>query len=151
MLATIAASGIDPTALCFEITENVIAAAFGSVVEFITAMRPSGTQFSLDDFGTGTSSLALLKRLDIDYLKIDGGFVKDCDTNATDAAIVESVHRLAQVMNLKTVAEYACSPAVVARLREIGVDYGQGWAYSTARPIAELFEQQSNNAHASGI
>ena len=134
----IANSRIDPSAICFEITETVVASALGKLTALTKTLRGLGVRFALDDFGTGTSSLALLKRLEIDYLKIDGSFVRDCATNPVDAAMVESIHRLCTLLGLETIAEFASTEAVVERLRAIGVNYAQGWAFSRARPVGEI-------------
>lgn len=138
ILRTIKDSRIDPSALCFEITETVVASELGKLTTLTSLLRNVGIRVSLDDFGTGTSSLALLKRLDIDYLKIDGSFVRDCANNPVDAAMVEAIHRFASLLGLQTIAEFASSDLVVERLRAIGVDYAQGWAFSRAVPLEEL-------------
>ena len=104
----------------------------------MSRLRTLEIKFSLDDFGTGTSSLALLKMLDIDYLKVDGSFVRTCAINRTDAAILEAIHTLSRALDLEVVAEYASDEAVVEVLRTIGIDYAQGWAFSRAEPLENL-------------
>ncbi len=112
--------------LCFEITET---AAIGNLVVvngFIDAMRGFGCRFALDDFGSGLSSFTYLKNLKVDYLKIDGAFVRDIVHNPVDRSMVEAIHRIGQQMGLRTVAEYVESPQILALLKEIGVDFVQG-------------------------
>src|SRR5512139_3641121 len=112
--------------LCFEITETAAIGNLAVVNEFIEAMRAFGCSFALDDFGSGLSSFTYLKNLKVDYLKIDGAFVRDIASNAIDRSMVEAIHRIGHQMGLKTVAEYVESDQVLALLRQMGVDYVQG-------------------------
>ncbi|HQT00747.1 MAG: GGDEF domain-containing protein [Hydrogenophilales bacterium 16-64-46] len=112
--------------LCFEITETAAIGNLAVVNTFIEAMRGFGCRFALDDFGSGLSSFNYLKNLNVDYLKIDGAFVRDIVINPVDRAMVEAVHRIGHLLGLKTVAEYVESDATLALLRQIGVDYVQG-------------------------
>lgn len=112
--------------LCFEITETAAIGNLSVVNGFIETMRGFGCSFALDDFGSGLSSFNYLKNLKVDYLKIDGAFVRDIVTNAVDLSMVEAVHRIGHQLGLKTVAEYVESDAILALLRQIGVDYVQG-------------------------
>ena len=88
-------------------------------------------RFALDDFGTGLSSFSYLKALPVDYLKIDGGFVRGLVGDEIDQAMVEAVHHIGHIMGLKTIAEWVESQAILLKLRQIGVDYGQGYALGT--------------------
>jgi diguanylate cyclase (GGDEF)-like protein len=124
--------------LCFEITET---AAIGNLVvvnEFIEAMREFGCSFSLDDFGSGLSSFVYLKNLKVDYLKIDGAFVRDIVKNPIDRAMVEAINTIGHQMGLKTVAEFVESESILALLQQIGVDYVQGNVVHCPEPIANL-------------
>ncbi|HUX30062.1 MAG TPA: EAL domain-containing protein [Thiobacillus sp.] len=112
--------------LCFEITETAAIGNLAIVNEFIDAMRGFGCSFALDDFGSGLSSFTYLKNLKVDFLKIDGAFVRDITTNPVDRSMVEAIHRIGHQMGLKTVAEYVESEQTLAVLREIRVDYVQG-------------------------
>ena len=112
--------------LCFEITETAAIGNLTVVNGFIDALRGFGCSFALDDFGSGLSSFNYLKNLSVDYLKIDGAFVRDIVINPVDRAMVEAVHRIGHLLGLKTVAEYVESDATLALLRQLGVDYVQG-------------------------
>jgi diguanylate cyclase (GGDEF)-like protein/PAS domain S-box-containing protein len=128
--------GIDASRLCFEITETAVISSIDQARQFIRGLRALGCRFSLDDFGSGMSSFAYLKNLEVDFLKIDGMFVKSMLSNKMDRAMVESINNIGHVMGLKTIAEFAESPEIIKMLSEIGVDYAQG--YGVAMP--EIFE-----------
>jgi len=124
--------------LCFEITETAAIGNLAVVNEFIEAMREFGCSFALDDFGSGLSSFTYLKNLKVDYLKIDGAFVRDITSNPIDRSMVEAIHRIGHQMGLKTVAEYVESDETLALLREIGVDYVQGNGVHCPEPLENL-------------
>ena len=124
--------------LCFEITETAAIGNLAVVNEFIAAMRAFGCRFALDDFGSGLSSFGYLRNLDVDYLKIDGAFVRDIATNPIDRYMVEAIHRIGHQMGLKTVGEYVESDATLVVLRQIGVDYVQGNAVHRPAPLDTL-------------
>jgi EAL domain-containing protein (putative c-di-GMP-specific phosphodiesterase class I) len=123
---------IPPQKICFEITETAAIASFNTATSFINTMRQHGYRFALDDFGSGLSSFGYLKDLPVDYLKIDGSFVIDLDTNPVHQAIVTSINQIGHVMKLKTIAEHVENDAVREVLKNIGVDYVQG--YGIAKP-----------------
>jgi diguanylate cyclase (GGDEF)-like protein len=127
---------VDTRRICFEITETSVIANLNKARQFMHALRDIGCRFSLDDFGSGLSSFAYLKNLEVDYLKIDGMFVKAIVNNKIDRAMVESINNVGHVMGLHTIAEYAENDEIINMLKEIGVDYAQG--YGVAKP--ELFE-----------
>ncbi|MBW8371768.1 MAG: EAL domain-containing protein [Thiobacillus sp.] len=124
--------------LCFEITETAAIGNLAVVNEFIDAMREFGCRFALDDFGSGLSSFTYLKNLKVDYLKIDGAFVRDIASNAIDLSMVDAIHRIGHQMGLKTVAEYVESDQTRALLRQIGVDYVQGNGVHSPEPLENL-------------
>ncbi len=138
ILEQFTASGADPKTICFEFTETVAVRHLRRAQQLISVLRDRGCTFSLDDFGQGLSSLTHLKHLAVDYLKIDGSFVKNLATDKVDYAIVEAIHRMARAMNLKTIAEYAESDAILGKLREIGVDYAQGYRIHKPEPFATV-------------
>jgi diguanylate cyclase (GGDEF)-like protein/PAS domain S-box-containing protein len=123
--------------ISFEITETAAIANLSSANHFIRTLRQAGCRFSLDDFGSGLSSFAYLKSLPVDYLKIDGAFVKDLADDPIDRAMVEAINQIGHVMNLKTIAEFVESDAIMDCLREIGVDYAQGYGVSRPVPLAD--------------
>ena len=129
---------LPPGLLCFEITETAAVANLSKVVQFIEEVKALGCLFALDDFGSGLSSFAYLKNLPVDFLKIDGSFVKDIADDPMDLAMVQAIHAIGHVMGLKTIAEYVASEAIAQKLRDIGVDYGQGYHLGMPRPLAEL-------------
>ncbi|WP_411908569.1 EAL domain-containing protein [Mesorhizobium sp. ES1-4] len=124
--------GISPAMICLEITETSAIANLSNAMRFMADLRGLGCRFALDDFGSGMSSFAYLKHLPVDYLKIDGGFVKDMLDDRIDRAMVEMIHHIGKVMGKRTIAEFVESDGIIAALKTIGVDYAQG--YGIARP-----------------
>ncbi len=118
--------------VCFEVTETVAISNLSKATVFINELKSHGCQFALDDFGKGLSSFAYLKNLPVDYLKIDGGFVKDISRDEIDRAMVESIQQIGEVMKLRTIAEHVEDKETLVVLQEIGVDYVQG--YYLGRP-----------------
>jgi diguanylate cyclase (GGDEF)-like protein/PAS domain S-box-containing protein len=131
-------TGIDGSKLCFEITETSAIVNLEVATIFIKTLKQHGCRFALDDFGSGFSSFAYLKQLPVDFLKIDGVFVKDIVDDPIDCAMVRSVNDIGRVMGLETIAEYVETDAVRSRLLEIGVDYLQGYGVALPRPISEI-------------
>jgi diguanylate cyclase (GGDEF)-like protein/PAS domain S-box-containing protein len=130
--------------LCLEITETAAITNLMHVRRFLSEMKKLGCSVSLDDFGSGMSSFAYLKNLPVDYLKIDGSFVKDMIVDKVNYAIVEAAHRVGRIMGIQTVAEYVESAAILDALKAMGIDYGQG--YHLARPLKleDYWHQLSN-------
>jgi diguanylate cyclase (GGDEF)-like protein/PAS domain S-box-containing protein len=121
--------------VCFEITETAVVSRLDQAIHFIGEMRELGCRFALDDFGTGMSSFAYLKNLPVDFLKIDGSFVRDILEDPVDCGMVESINQIAHLMGLKTIAEYVENDQIRQRLAEIGVDYVQGFGVARPRPL----------------
>jgi diguanylate cyclase (GGDEF)-like protein/PAS domain S-box-containing protein len=119
-------SSVPCEVICFEITETAAIANLTSAAKSIRQLKSLGCQFALDDFGSGMSSLSYLKHLPVDYLKIDGSFVRNIHRDPVDRAMVESCNHIAHVMGIKTIAEYVENQRILQVLREIGVDYAQG-------------------------
>jgi diguanylate cyclase (GGDEF)-like protein len=124
--------------ICFEITETAAISNLTDATNFIDVMHKKGCSFALDDFGTGLSSFAYLKYLPVDFLKIDGVFVKGIVDDPIDYAMVKSIHEVGRVMGKKTVAEFVENSDVVLKLKEIGVDHSQGYGIAKPCPIEEL-------------
>ena len=135
---TLTSCNIPLEKITFEITETVAVGNFQFIQSFIKQIKEFNCKFSLDDFGSGYSSYAYLKSLDVDYLKIDGVFVKDILNNEADVAIVKSMNEIAHSLGLETIAEYVENEEILTVLREIGVDYAQGWGIHKPMPLTEL-------------
>ncbi|MDB5846625.1 MAG: domain S-box protein [Rhodoferax sp.] len=127
--------GVAPQSICFEITETSAIAHLPSAIRFIKELKQLGCRFSLDDFGSGMSSFTYLKHLPVDYLKIDGGFVRDMLADPTNRAMVEMINHIGHVMGKQTIAEFAESADIVEALRQMKVDYAQGYALARPRPF----------------
>jgi diguanylate cyclase (GGDEF)-like protein/PAS domain S-box-containing protein len=129
---------IDPKRICFEITESCAVGQLELALTFIERMHKLDAMIALDDFGSGLSSFAYLKQFNVDYLKIDGQFVKNLDTDKSDRAVVESMVQLAGAYGLKTVAEYVCNDEIFKIVKELGVTYAQGFACHKPEPLTNL-------------
>jgi diguanylate cyclase (GGDEF)-like protein len=137
----IKASGLPPAVLCFELTETATIGNLVKAQNFIRSLQDLGCQFALDDFGTGVSSLAYLKDLSVNYLKIDGSFVRDAITNSRSESMIKAIAQLAKVMCMETIAEYVETDVLRARMADLGVDYGQGFAMGKAQPLEDLLRE----------
>ncbi len=135
---SLASSGVDPRRVGFETSESIAIANLGKANQLITALRRIGCGFGLDDFGSGVSSFAYLKALGADYLKIDGMFVGNISQDRVDYAMVRSIKDIGHVMGKQVIAESVESEGVLEKLREIGVDYAQGFAVGAPRPLDEI-------------
>jgi len=141
VLSEMKSSGVNPRMLCFEITEQVAVDDISLVNNFISKLKTLGSSFSLDDFGTGVSSFAYLKSLDVDYLKIDGSFVKNIATDKVSLGMVQSISQIGHTMNLKIIAEYVENKEILDILSEMGVDYGQGYHISRPGPLGAVIRR----------
>lgn len=137
----IKSSGLPPGVLCFELTETATIGNLAKAQHFMRSLQDLGCQFALDDFGTGVSSLAYLKDLSVNYLKIDGSFVRDAITNSRSESMIKAIAQLAKVMCMETIAEYVETDALRARMADLGVDYGQGFAMGKAQPLEDLLKE----------
>ena len=136
--AQLAEHGIPPGMVCFEITETAAISNLARATQLITELRALGCRFSLDDFGAGLSSFGYLKNLPVDFLKIDGGLVKNIVDNPIDYAMVEAINDIGHVMGLRTIAEFVENDAIREKLCRLGVDYVQGYGIERPRPLAGL-------------
>ncbi len=132
-------NGVEPTSLCFEITETAAIGNFDQAAELIASIRELGCEVALDDFGGGLISFEFLRRLEPDVVKIDGKLVSDMEHDRVAAVIVESIHDVAWVMGARTVGEWVETPSTLAQLERIGVDFAQGYLLHRPEPLAERF------------
>jgi len=128
-------TGVSPEQIIFEVTETVAIEKITSATSFMLALRGCGFRFSLDDFGSGLSSFSYLKKLPVDYLKIDGTFVRDILSDPVDYAIVKSINELGQLLGKETIAEFVETLEVAEELRMMGVNHVQGHAYAKPEPL----------------
>ncbi len=133
---------VPPDHLCFEVTETAAIANLVHATHFIDTMKGMGCRFALDDFGSGLSSFGYLKRLPVDYLKIDGHFVHNIASDAVDHAMVDSINRIGHVFDMRTIAEFAENDEILAILRRIGVDYAQGNGVQKPLPLQDCIDPQ---------
>jgi diguanylate cyclase (GGDEF)-like protein/PAS domain S-box-containing protein len=133
-------SEVDGEKICFEITETAAISNLNSAMTFISTLKDLGCRFALDDFGSGLSSFAYLKNLPVDYLKIDGMFVKDIVDDPIDHAMVKSINEIGQVMGMKTIAEFVENDEIKGMLREIGVNFAQGYGIDKPQAFHELIK-----------
>ena len=136
---------LPPEKICFEITETAVIANLSTAVAFIERLRRLGCVFALDDFGSGLSSFSYLKNLSVDFLKIDGSFVKNMVNDIEDLAMVEAINQVGHVMGMQTIAEFVEDEEILAKLIEINVDYAQGYGIARPEPLSNLlltFENQ---------
>ena len=135
------ASGVAPSVICFELTETATIGNLTKAQRFIHSLQDLGCQFALDDFGTGVSSLAYLKDLSVNYIKIDGSFVRDAIANPRSESMIKAIAQLAKVMCMETIAEYVETDALRVRMTDLGVDFGQGFAMGKAQRLEDLLAE----------
>jgi diguanylate cyclase (GGDEF)-like protein/PAS domain S-box-containing protein len=129
---------IPPEKIYFEVTETAAIANLKHAIQFIKALQEKGSRFALDDFGSGLSSFAYLKNMPVDYLKIDGAFVKNLEHDIFDYAMVKAINDVGQVMGKQTIAEFVENDAILEKLKELGVDYAQGYGIGKPQPLIEI-------------
>jgi EAL domain-containing protein (putative c-di-GMP-specific phosphodiesterase class I) len=128
-------SGVDSQRICFEITETAAISKLDGATRFIKVLKEMGCRFVLDDFGSGLSSFAYLRDLPVDFLKIDGEFIKNMVEDQVKRALVESINQIGHVIGVQTIAEWVENRATLDALKEIGVDYAQGYWIARPQPL----------------
>jgi EAL domain-containing protein (putative c-di-GMP-specific phosphodiesterase class I) len=141
LVAELEASELDCGCFCFEVTEASAISNLRSLGEVFERLRGMGCRFALDDFGSGLSAFSYLKSLRVDYIKIDGGLVRNMVSDEVDAAMVRAINEIAHVLGVETIAEFVETPPIFEALRRLGVDFGQGHWIATPRPVEELFRR----------
>ena len=142
--------GLDPSQVCIEITETATIESFDRADRFISVLKGRGCRFVLDDFGSGLSSFAYLRKFPVDFIKIDGQFVLSLSTDPTHRALVEAINHVGHVMQIKTIAESVEQASSVEILRQMKVDYAQGHYFSIPTPVEEVLLGGDSVARASG-
>ncbi|ROR34154.1 putative bifunctional diguanylate cyclase/phosphodiesterase [Inmirania thermothiophila] len=137
----IRAAGVDPARVVFEITEREALPHLGRLAPQVQALREEGFRFALDDFGSGFSSFMYLKYLPVDFVKIEGTFVRAMPRDPRDRALVEHMHGLARRFGLRTIAEFVEDAEIAAAVRELGIDYAQGYHYGRPAPVGRVRER----------
>ncbi len=133
-------SGINAKQICFEITETAAIASYSQANRFIHALKDLGCMFALDDFGTGLSSFGYLKHFPVDFLKIDGSFVKEILHDPIDREMVRSINEIGHLTGKKTIAEFAENSEIITMLRGMNVDYAQGYGIEVPKPVSQPIE-----------
>ncbi len=133
--AKITEYNIDTTSICFEITETVAVRNLRAATDFINECKEIGIQFAIDDFGTGANFFSYLKNIPVDYLKIDGSFVKNIEQDEVDRAMTETINRIGHLLGKITIAEFAENQPIIDILNEIGVDFAQGFGVCKPMPL----------------
>jgi EAL domain-containing protein (putative c-di-GMP-specific phosphodiesterase class I) len=134
--------------ICFEVTETSAVRDLDRAQALISRMRSLGCSFALDDFGTGFCSFNYLRTLDVDYFKIDGSFVRDLESSSLSMAVIRSITDIAHVLDKKTIAEHTENDAIFSSLRDLGVDFAQGYGIHRPEPIEKFFAREATSADA---
>ncbi len=129
---------VNPSSLCFEITETAAIANMARARDFIARLKAMGCRFALDDFGSGLSSFGYLKTLPVDYLKIAGGFIESMGEDPVNLAMIDAINQIGHVMGLLTIAESVENNLTLNKLRDTGVDYAQGRGIDTPKPLHQV-------------
>jgi EAL domain-containing protein (putative c-di-GMP-specific phosphodiesterase class I) len=132
---------VSPELVCFEVTETAAILNIDQAIDLMSNLREIGCRFSLDDFGSGLSSFSYLKSLPIDYLKIDGQFVREIVEDPVSNAMVSAINQMSHALGLKTIAEFVENKAIRTQLAGIGVDFGQGNGIEEPVPLKQQLEQ----------
>jgi EAL domain-containing protein (putative c-di-GMP-specific phosphodiesterase class I) len=136
---------VHPDKITFEVTETAAIQNLSSALKMIRELHEFGCHFALDDFGSGLSSFGYLKNLPVDYLKIDGMFIKDMTTDSLDKGMVEAIKTVADTMKLKTIAEFVENDAIIEELRRMGICLGQGYGIAQPLPLEEYISKADDS------
>ncbi len=128
-------TGVPPAAICFEISETVAIANLSTAIRFIADVKSMGCRVSISQFGTSLHTFAYLRNLKVDYIKIDGSVIRDIADDAVDRAVVGAVGHIAHVMGIRTIAEHVEDITVLECLKDLGIDYAQGYAVAKPLPL----------------
>jgi Amt family ammonium transporter len=131
---------VPPGRLCFEIAETTAVVNLSAAIELSHRLKSLGCQFALDDFGSGLSAFRYVRRLSVDFLRIDGRLVRDMLSDPIERAMVESIQRVGHLMGLRTIAESVETGEHLRVVRSIGIDVAQGYAIGRGAPLEEAFE-----------
>jgi diguanylate cyclase (GGDEF)-like protein len=131
--------------LCFEITETVAISQIDESIRFLEHIKSYGCKLALDDFGSGFSSFTWLKQLPVDFVKIDGSFIKDVHNNPVDNAMVDAIQTISKIMNIQSIAEFVENKKIADWLIKAGIDYAQGFYYCEPQPIEQLIGKCAEN------
>ncbi len=140
-----ATTGVDPTKIIFEITETAAFHNLDLVQQFVRDVKQLGCRFALDDFGVGFSSFYYIKQLDIDYLKIDGSFIRNLQSSVNDKVFVQAMVEISRVYGMKVIAEWVENAEIASLLRDIGANYGQGYYFGKPTPECVMCDPQGKN------
>ena len=135
-------TGIAPEKICLELSEVIVISNLNAAIRFVTILKDLGCRFTLDNFGKGVSSFSYLKNLPVDYLKINGLFVKEMPNEPLNVVLVKSIHEIGQVMGIETVAEFVESEEIMNMAKTAGVNYAQGYGIHNPQPFEELLNGQ---------
>ncbi len=142
VLGELSATSVPRHKICFEITETAAITNLSDANDFIKILKKTGCKFSLDDFGTGLSSYAYIQKLPVDFIKIDGVFIKNIVNNQKDQALVKSINELAHFMGMETIAEFVENSEILSMLKLLGVDKAQGYGIQRPLPLTEAFKAE---------
>jgi len=138
-------NNVEAKLICFEITETAAIANLSQANEFINQLRNLGCRFALDDFGSGLSSFGYLNNLKVDYIKIDGHFIKQIKTDPLSRVIVDSINRIGIILNITTIAEFVEDHEIIKELKKLNIDYAQGYGIHKPTPLNELLNLEINS------
>lgn len=138
---------IDPRQACFEITETAAITNISSATHFIKCLHELGCKFSLDDFGSGLSSFGYLRNLEVDYIKIDGEFIKSIETDHLSLSIVTSINEIGHVLGIETIAEFVENDSISERLSSMGIDCLQGFGIHVPEPLTDIFDRHNSQVN----